>query len=44
MFGGLAISITLAGMLVVRVTNGHIPPALLPLGIRSAVPIMAFGP
>ncbi len=42
MFGGLAISIALAEMLVVRVTNGHIHPALLPQGIHSAVPIMAF--
>jgi hypothetical protein len=42
MFGGLALSITLAEMLVVRVTNGHIHPALLPHGIRSAVPIVAF--
>lgn len=42
MFGGLGIAITLAEMVIVRVGNGHIRPALLPGGIRSAVLIMAF--
>jgi hypothetical protein len=42
MFGGLSIALTLAEMLVVRVAPGHVRPALLPGGIRSAVPIMAF--
>jgi hypothetical protein len=42
MYGGLGIAITLAEMVILRVGNGHIRPALLPSGIRSAVPIMAF--
>jgi len=42
MFGGLGIALTLAEMVILRVANGHIRPALLADGIRSAVPIMAF--
>lgn len=42
MFGGLSIALTLAQMVVLRVAPGHIRPGLLPGGIRSAVPIMAF--
>ena len=42
MFGGLGIALTLSEMVILRVANGHIRPALLPYGIRSAVPIMAF--
>jgi hypothetical protein len=42
MFGGLGIALALAQMVVLRVGAGHIHPALLPIGIRSAVPIMAF--
>ncbi len=42
MFGGLGISLALAEMIVLHVGNGHIRPSLLPDGIRSAVPIMAF--
>jgi hypothetical protein len=42
MFGGLGIALTLSEMVIMHVGNGHIRPALLPDGIRSAVPIMAF--
>lgn len=42
MFGGLGIALALAEMIVLRVSSGHISPTLLPSGIRSAVPIMAF--
>jgi hypothetical protein len=42
MFGGLGIALALAQMVVLHVGDGHIRPALLPDGIRSAVPIMAF--
>jgi hypothetical protein len=42
MFGGLSVAITLAQMIILRVQSGHIYPALLPSGIRSAVPIMVF--
>ena len=42
MFGGLGIALTLAEMLILRVAAGHIRPALLPSGIRSAVPIITF--
>jgi len=42
MFGGLGIALALAEMVILRVGAGHIRPALLPGGIRSAVPVMAF--
>jgi hypothetical protein len=42
MFGGLGIALALAQMVILRVTPGHIRPAVLPYGIRSAVPIMVF--
>jgi hypothetical protein len=42
MFGGLSIAIAVAQMLVLTGEPGHIHPALLPEGIRSAVPIMIF--
>jgi hypothetical protein len=42
MLGGLGIALSLAEILILRVANGHIRPALLPGGIRSAIPIMAF--
>jgi len=42
MYAGLGIALALANMLVFYVTPGHIRPALLPTGIRAAVPIMAF--
>jgi hypothetical protein len=42
MFGGLSLAIALAQMLVFAVEPGHVHPALLPQGIRSAVPIMIF--
>lgn len=42
MFGGLGVALTLAEMIILRVGTDHIRPALLPGGIRSAVPIMAF--
>jgi hypothetical protein len=42
MFGGLGVAITVAQMVVLRTDAGHIRPALLPDGIRSAIPIMVF--
>jgi hypothetical protein len=42
MFGGLSVALTLAQMIVLRVHPGHVYPALLPSGIRSAIPIMIF--
>jgi hypothetical protein len=42
MFGGLSVALTLAQMVILRVKPGHISLALLPSGIRSAIPIMAF--
>lgn len=42
MFGGLSVALTLAQMVVLRVEPGHVYPALLVSGIRSAIPIMVF--
>jgi hypothetical protein len=42
MFGGLGVALALAQMVVFAVRPGHIYPALLPEGIRSAIPIMVF--
>jgi hypothetical protein len=42
MFGGLGLALTLAQMVVLRVEPGHVHPALLANGIRSAIPIMIF--
>ena len=42
LYGGLALSLTVANMLVFRIAAGHLRPSLLPFGIRAAVPIMAF--
>jgi hypothetical protein len=42
MFGGLGIALSLSEVVILRVGNGHIRPALVPYGIRAAVPIMAF--
>jgi hypothetical protein len=42
MYGGLGIALTLSEMLVFRVGGGHVRPALLPSGIRSATPVMLF--
>jgi hypothetical protein len=42
MFGGLSVAIAIAQMLVFTSTLGHIQPALLPDGIRAAIPIMIF--
>jgi hypothetical protein len=42
MYGGLGIALTLSDMLVFRVRGGHVHPALLPSGIRSAIPVMVF--
>jgi len=42
MYGGLGIALTLSEMLVFRVGGGHVRPALLPSGIRSAIPVMLF--
>jgi hypothetical protein len=42
MFGGLSLAIALAQMVVLRAEPGRVYIALLPLGIRSAIPIMVF--
>jgi hypothetical protein len=42
MYGGLGIALTLSEMLVFHVGGGHVHPALLSSGIRSAIPIMIF--
>jgi hypothetical protein len=42
MYGGLGIALTLSDMLVFRVGGGHVRPALLPSGVRSAIPVMIF--
>jgi hypothetical protein len=42
MYGGLGVAIAVSEMLVLRTSAGHLHLALLPEGIRSAVPIMAF--
>jgi hypothetical protein len=42
MFGGLSVALALAQMVILRVEPGHIYPALLTSGIRSAIPIMVF--
>ena len=42
MYGGLSLALVLAGMLVLRFAGGHVYPALLPYGIRAAVPVVAF--
>ena len=42
MFGGLSVALALAEMISFRIEPGRIHLALLPNGIRSAIPIMAF--
>ncbi len=42
MFGGLSVALAVAQMLVLTGERGHIHPALLAEGIRSAIPIMIF--
>jgi hypothetical protein len=42
LYGGLALALAIADMLVLRIGAGHVHPSLLPYGIRAAVPIMAF--
>jgi hypothetical protein len=42
MYGGLGIALTLSDMLVFRVGGGHVQPALLSSGIRSAIPVLVF--
>jgi hypothetical protein len=42
LFGGLCVALTLAEMVVLRVSPGHIRPALLSSGIRAAIPIILF--
>jgi hypothetical protein len=42
MYSGLGIALTLSDILVFRVGGGHVHPALLPSGIRSATPVMVF--
>jgi hypothetical protein len=41
-FGGLSVALALAQMVTLQVEPGHARIALLPMGIRSAIPIMAF--
>jgi hypothetical protein len=42
LYGGLALAITISNMVVLRIVAGHLRPSLIPYGIRTAVPIMAF--
>jgi hypothetical protein len=42
MFGGLSVALALAQMVILRVEPHHIYPALLPYGIRAAIPIIIF--
>lgn len=42
LYAGLTLALLLSQMLVLQVGNGHIRPALLPQGIRAAVPIAVF--
>ncbi len=42
MYGGLGLAIALSGMVVLQVGGSHVHIAMLPDGIRSAAPIMAF--
>ena len=42
LYGGLALAITISNMVVLHIAAGHLRPSLLPYGIRTAVPIMAF--
>jgi hypothetical protein len=42
LFGGLCLALTLAEMVVLHISTGHIRPGILPLGVRSAVPILVF--
>ena len=42
MYGGLGLALTLANMLVLERRDGHLRPALLPFGIRAAIPIVTF--
>jgi hypothetical protein len=42
MFGGLSIALAIAQALILTSGHGSLRPALLPAGIRSAVPIMIF--
>jgi hypothetical protein len=41
-FGGLSVALALAQMVTLQVEQGHARITLLPDGIRSAIPIMAF--
>jgi hypothetical protein len=42
LYGGLALALTLSNMVVLHIAGGHLSASLLPYGIRTAVPIMAF--
>jgi hypothetical protein len=42
MYSGLGVALTIANMVVLQVTSGRVSPALLPSGVRAAVPIIAF--
>jgi hypothetical protein len=42
MFGGLAIAMTIADMLLLRLGDGHIRISFSPEGIRSAIPVSVF--
>jgi len=41
-FGGLSVALALAQMITFQVESGHARIALLPMGIRSAIPIVDF--
>ena len=42
MYAGLAIALSVANMVVLQISSGHVRVALTPDGIRAAVPIVAF--
>ncbi|MEI9978106.1 MAG: hypothetical protein WDN23_03765 [Edaphobacter sp.] len=42
LFGGLCLALSLSEMFVLRISEGHIRPGILPNGVRAAVPILVF--
>jgi hypothetical protein len=42
LYCGLAFALTISNMVFLRITAGHLYPALLPNGIRAAIPIVTF--
>jgi hypothetical protein len=42
LYGGLALALALSNMVVLRISSGHLRAALLPYGIRTAIPILGF--